>query len=145
MDVPIHSITDVERAKITYPALDDSESRIDQNVIGNSATRTIGITRPGGDLPSFWIIVRLLSPDCSSMWLSLANRSGSRLMNFDSAPKLVPDMFSTGRGEHVQLARLPGPSHSSGFHFGVRSLSFQLLLRALREGGAHVVRAATPL
>src|SRR5260370_14427681 len=40
---------------------------------------------------------------------------------------------------------LSGPGNSSDFHFGVLSLSFQLLPRAPREGGAHVVRAATPL
>jgi hypothetical protein len=36
-------------------------------------------------------------------------------------------------------------ANSSDFHFGVLSLNFQLLPRAPREGGAHVVRAATPL
>jgi len=34
-------------------------------------------------------------------------------------------------------ARLPGPTKSSDFHFGVLSLNFQLLPRAPREGGAH--------
>jgi len=35
-------------------------------------------------------------------------------------------------------------ANGSKFHFGVFSLNFQLLLRALGEGGAYGVRAATP-
>jgi hypothetical protein len=35
-------------------------------------------------------------------------------------------------------------ANSSDFHIGILSLNFQLLPRAAREGGAHIVRAAGP-